>query len=78
MSEPTFRVGDNIFPPGDVPRSCIVCGQYETGRGWRMGFAKTAHGRMHVKDGNGARGRPLRAVRVRPNGRRSDGGESPR
>jgi len=43
--------GDNIFPTGEPPRACAICGQYETGRGFRMGFARTAHGRKHVREG---------------------------
>lgn len=50
-----MRINDNIFPPGEPPRSCLVCGQYETGRGFRMGGAKASHGGMHVKDGTARR-----------------------
>jgi hypothetical protein len=47
-----MKIGDNIFPPGEPPRSCIICGQYEVGKGWRMGGAKASHGGMHVRDGS--------------------------
>lgn len=48
----SYMRGDDVMPAGAPPRSCIVCGLYERGRGWRMGFARAAHGRKHVREGN--------------------------
>lgn len=50
-----MKIGDNIFPPGEPPRSCLICGQHEVGKGWRMGGAKASHGGMHAKDGTARR-----------------------
>lgn len=47
----SYMKGDAVFPPGYSPRCCAICGLKGRGMGFKSGFARSSHGRKHVREG---------------------------